>query len=207
VTTPGRQPAVVRGGDPALARAVGEGARRVRFEPDASSDLARALGLGRVATGGGPELALDALRLVEPAGLAVNAVVLGTAPDQLRRCDRRHGIVVRVDGRVVFDGRAAGVVVAVGEFLRGLDVVPRGHPGDGVAEVQVYALAPGERPEMRRRLRAGAHVPHPRIRERTGARVDVRASRPLPLEVDGERVGRVSNLSVEVVRAAYAVCL
>ena len=39
-----------------------------------------------------------------------------------------------------FSERATTVVVLVGQYLRGADVSPRGHPGDGAAEVQVYAM-------------------------------------------------------------------
>jgi diacylglycerol kinase family enzyme len=60
---------------------------------------------------------------------------------------------------------------------------------------------------MRRRLRAGAHLPHPRIRQHAGTRFDVRAARRLPLEVDGEAHPRVSTVGVEVLPAAYAMCL
>ena len=34
-----------------------------------------------------------------------------------------------LDGRPWFAGPATTVVIAIGQFLRGLDVVPRGHPG------------------------------------------------------------------------------
>jgi hypothetical protein len=200
-------PAIVRGGDVALARAVDSGVRRIRFEPEPGSDLARALGLGRAATPGHLEVVLDALRLVEPEGLAVNAVVLGVPPDRLGWAHRRHHLIVQVDGHVAFEGRAASVVLAIGQFLRGADVVPRGHPGDGHAEVQVYALRAGERREMRRRLRAGAHVPHPRIRAGRGTRFAVLADRSLPLEVDGARQGRTRTVTAEILAGAYVLAV
>ena len=47
---------------------------------------------------------------------------------------------IEVDGQPWFAGSATTVVIANGQFLRGADIVPRGHPGDGRLEVQVYEL-------------------------------------------------------------------
>ena len=173
----------------------------VRFRPSPRSDLARALGLGP-ASAGATEVAIDALE-IEPDGAAVNAVVLGPPPDRLRWNARAPDITVRIDGRPWFRGRATTVVVASGQFLRGADVVPRGHPGDGWAEVQVYALTRRARRPMRRRLPTGTHVPHPGIRAGRARRVDIEvAGRGLPVEVDGHRRGRTTRLGVTLVPAA-----
>jgi len=173
----------------------------VRFRPSPRSDLARALGLGP-ASAGATEVAIDALE-IEPDGAAVNAVVLGPPPDRLRWNARAPDITVRIDGRPWFRGRATTVVVASGQFLRGADVVPRGHPGDGWAEVQVYALTRRARRPMRRRLPSGTHVPHPGIRAGRARRVEIEvAGRGLPVEVDGHRRGRTTRLGVTLVPAA-----
>ena len=110
-------------------------------------------------------------------------------------------ITVRVDGRAWFSGRATTVVVANGQFLRGNDLVPRGHPGDGWAEVQVYTLAP-RRGAMRRRLPTGTHVPHPGVRSGQARRVEVEVAGPVPVEVDGRPQGRTGRLVVTLVPAA-----
>ena len=91
----------------------------------------------------------------------MNMVVVGTAPGKLRATSRSHQMRVVVDGREVFTGPATTVVIANGQFLDDGDIVPRGHPGDGRIEVQVYALRPRERRGMRRRLPSGAHLPAP----------------------------------------------
>jgi hypothetical protein len=176
----------------------------VRFRPSSRSDLARALGLGP-ARAGTTEVAVDALAVrIGGAGgddlAAVNAVVLGAAPDRLSWGVRSSRVAVHVDGRPWFTGRATTVVVANGQFLRGTDLVPRGHPGDGWAEVQVYALGQRERAEMRRRLPTGTHVPHPRIAGGRAQRVEVDvAGHRLPLEVDGHPHGRSDRLEVTLV--------
>ncbi|HEX3669154.1 MAG TPA: hypothetical protein VHY55_08390 [Acidimicrobiia bacterium] len=173
----------------------------VRFRPSPRSDIARALGLGPTSTGA-TEVAIDALE-VEPDDGALNAVVLGAPPDRLRWSARASDITVRVDGRPWFRGRATTVVVASGQFLRGADVVPRGHPGDGWAEVQVYALTRRARRPMRRRLPAGTHVPHPGIRTGRARRVEVAvAGRGLTVELDGRPRGRTTRLEVTLVPSA-----
>ena len=168
----------------------------IRFHPT-KSDLARAVGVdaGRL---NGVEVALDMLRLAD-GSLAANMIVAGVPPDHLRRFSRRIRVTVEVDGREWFAGRATTVVVATGQFLRALDVVPRGHPGDGRAEVQVFAPRIGERAAMRARLANGTHLPHPRIAFRIGRRIDVRWEVERPLEMDGAQVGKTAGLTIDVV--------
>jgi hypothetical protein len=84
-----------------------------------------------------------------------------------------------------------------------VDLVPRGHPGDDRLEVQIYALRPQERRAMRRRLPPGDHLPHPRIHQLSGRRVEVRiGGRPAPVEADGIARGAVEGLTAEVTSAA-----
>jgi hypothetical protein len=176
----------------------------VRFVPAAGSDLARALGLRADAEPRGLALPLDALELADGT-IAVNAVVLGTPPDRLTALRRAAPVELGLDDRDADAplSRATTVVVATGQWLRALDLVPRGHPGDGRAEVQVYGLRPGERRAMRRRLPAGTHLPHPRIVTRTVRTVTVRTTRPWPLELDGRSRGTIDELRVTLVPARY----
>jgi hypothetical protein len=195
----------VAGGDPDLAGALAGEAPDplVRFSPSAASDLARAVGLTSAsAESAGVAAPVDLLRLAG-GGVAVNAVVIGTGPDRLRWWHRRRPLTVEVDGRTAFTGRASTVAVLNGQYLRGSDLSPRGHPGDGMAEIQVYAVGGGQRSGLRRRLRAGAHLPHPDITIRRGRSVAVRLARAAPLELDGRPAGRVASFQVEVVPAAY----
>ncbi len=194
--------AEIDGGDADLAATVTtHPGALIRFRPAASSDVARAVG-ARSSGAAGIELPLDALRIVG-AGLATNMVVAGTPPDRLRRFSRRIFVTVGVDGAEWFAAPATTVVVATGQFLRGLDVVPRGHPGDGRAELQVYAPEPGEAGAMRRRLGTGMHVPHPRIAQRAGRRIDIRWVRPQRLEIDGVARATALAVTIEVVPGAY----
>jgi hypothetical protein len=200
----------VEGDDRVLAAAVGSHPHaRIAFRPAVTSDFARVVG-SRAGPDGVVEVSCDALS-VEGDGVvttAVNMVVFGTAPDRQRWWSRSPRVLVRVDGRVVHDGAATAVVVANGQHLRGNDVFPRGHPGDGRAEVQVYCLERRERAAMRARLRRGEHVPHPRIRTAAGARVEVWAAEGIRrLEVDGEAASPVTEIAVTVVPAAFTLVL
>jgi hypothetical protein len=195
----------VRGDDAALAAAVGAApGALIAFRPGAASDLARAVGLqpGLEPAPHATDAPVDAVRIAGD-GLACNAVVLGVPPDRLRWTSAAPLVEVDVDGRAWFAGSATTVVIANGQFLRGADLIPRGHPGDGRLEVQVYELRRRERRAMRRRLAVGAHVPHPRIRSRTARRVEVRAPHDWALEVDGVRGEPVRTLVGEVVPAAF----
>jgi YegS C-terminal NAD kinase beta sandwich-like domain len=197
---------VVTGDDADLAEAVAEHlGSRVSYRAAPGSDFARAIGLAD-ASDATTELPCDALEVAADgtAHTAVNMVVFGTAPDRQRWWSRARRVLVRVDGRVVHDGDALGVVIANGQHLRGYDVVPRGHPGDGRAEVHVYALERGERRAMRSRLRDGTHVPHPRIVTATGRQIDVWAAEGIRrLEIDGHPRSPVTGLTVTVRPEAF----
>jgi hypothetical protein len=199
----------VSGGDGRLASIVAQCLKDplVHFAAAPDSDLARAVGLVAGAAPAGMALPLDVLAVIMGEGpdaiVAVNSVVVGVAPDRLRAWHRPAGLSVEIDGKPV-DAEAATTLVAMnGQYLRGLDVSPRGHPGDGVAEAQLYALPPGARRAMRSRLTVGAHLPHPAIIIRRAHRLVVRAGRPVPLEVDGIARGKVTDLELTLRPAAY----
>jgi hypothetical protein len=194
----------VAGGDAALAAVLARGVADplIRFTAAPGSDLARAVGLVAGAAPSGMALPLDVLDL--GGGLvAVNSVVVGAAPDRLRPWHRPAGLTIEIDGTPVEAGAATTLVVMNGQYLRGLDVSPRGHPGDGVAEAQLYALPPAARRAMRSRLPSGAHLPHPAITLRRAKRLVVRAARPVPLEIDGAPAGRITALELTLRSSAY----
>lgn len=195
----------VNGGDRVLAQALGGVTDPlIRFVAAADSDLARAIGFVAGAASAGLALPLDVLAIDGPVGMqAVNSVVVGVPPDRLRSWHRPAGLSVEIDGAAIDAANATSLVVMNGQYLRGLDLSPRGHPGDGVAEAQLYALPPGARRAMRTRLVTGAHLPHPAITVRRARRVLVRASRRAALEVDGNPAGEITALEITVHPAAY----
>ena len=225
---------VVDGDDAALAAVVAEHDPGVRlaWRPALDPDFARVVGLGAaIGRATALDLPCDAMAItllpalpahpprsgsegledVRPR-VAVNMAVFGVAPDRLRWTSPSHRIRVEVDGRVLHDGPASGVVVANGQFLRGADVVPRGHPGDGRLEVQVYAVPRGQRRAFRDRLRTGSHVPHPGIHQATGWSIEVVAlgrrrgsAAGRPLELDGAEATMAGGFRADVSEAAFVL--
>ncbi|MEX2100029.1 MAG: hypothetical protein WEB19_01310 [Acidimicrobiia bacterium] len=202
---------VVDGDDVALARAVARAPHpRLWFRPTEGSDFAKSVG---IAVGAHPERATAELpcdiltgRLDDREVVAVNMIVVGAAPDRQVWRSRDARLRVHVDGRELHDGPATAVVIANGQYLRGADVVPRGHPGDARVEVHVYTLGRGERRAMRSRLATGRHVPHPRIAVASGRRVVVEgANAPIPVEIDGARAGSAGRLEIEVTPGAFSL--
>lgn len=189
----------VRGDDTALAAVVGDDPASVplvRFDP-VGSELARTVGI----TVGDREprgIALPVDAIDTDLGRAVNVVIVGVAPPALRPWHRARDVTVRVDGRTLHEGPATTVVIANGQFSGAADLAPRGHPGDGRLEVQVYALRAGERAAMRRRLPTGTHLPHPRIATTTGRTVVVTAAVARPVALDGRPVGSRTGLTASV---------
>ena len=82
---------------------------------------------------------------------------------------------------------------------------PRAHPGDALLDTYRCTLTLGDLPKVRARLHHGTHLPHPRIRERRARAVQVELEGALPVEVDGELVGRGRRLSVRVEPDALTV--
>jgi hypothetical protein len=196
------------GGDADLARLLERhpGAL-VRYRAAPDSDLARALGISATGELSGLAAPIDGLK-VDPGGHAVNGVVLGVPPARVRATTPSANVAVSVNGREIATGRATTVVIANGQFFDGLDVVPRGHPGDGRLEVQVYALRRGERRAMRARLPQGVHLPHPRITTTTGRQVEVHVrDGRMPLTVDGVAHEPVADLAVALMPAALRLLL
>jgi hypothetical protein len=176
----------------------------VQFTPTTDSDLARAVGLNNNARLTN-EVALDALRVNRDI-TACNIVILGTPPDRLRRWSPRSDLLVTIDG-VSTHANAMAVVVAIGQFLRGHDVVPRGHPGDGRAEVHIYEIPRSHVRAMRRRLPRGAHVPGPGIFQRSGRHITIQAQSQVSLEVDGVTLPPTDHLDLEVLPDRYRLLI
>ncbi|MDP9074761.1 MAG: hypothetical protein M3N98_11415 [Actinomycetota bacterium] len=78
------------------------------------------------------------------------------------------------------------------------DLGPRSHPGDGLLDTYQVKLAVGDLWKVRARLRHGAHLPHPGIRERRVGALQVELDAALPVEADGVPLGRARVLSVRV---------
>jgi hypothetical protein len=96
-------------------------------------------------------------------------------------------------------------VVMNAQWYRGWNLGPRAHPGDGLLDSYRARLGPVDRLRVRTRLHHGTHLPHPAIHEERAAAVQVGFERALVVWLDGQRLGRVQNLSVRVEPAALQV--
>jgi diacylglycerol kinase family enzyme len=89
-------------------------------------------------------------------------------------------------------------VVMNAQWLGGLNLGPRAHPNDGLLDVYDARLGLADVVKVRARARAGAHLPHPGIKERRVPAAQVGFDRPLTVWLDGMRVGPARGLSVRV---------
>jgi hypothetical protein len=139
-------------------------------------------------TVGGPHPGTQRDALVLPADLGVADL------DGEERCFVAH-LVVR---RWWWRGRLVAVMNA--QFLGTWDVAPRSHPNDG--RLDVVDVAPSlsgiDRWRAGRRLPSGTHVPHPSITVRQTSTWATTFDEPTPVWLDGERVGEVVELTVQV---------
>ena len=127
-------------------------------------------------------------------------VDLGIAEfDGERHCFVAHAVARRPWWR----GRA--VVAMNAQWLGPWDLGPRSHPDDGLLDITDGALPWGQRLEARRRARTGTHLPHPDLRSRRVAAADYAFDRPLDIWLDGTKVGRTSDLHLNLAPDALLV--
>lgn len=123
-------------------------------------------------------------------------------------------------GEVLLDGRlhffvahlvartrwwSEALVAMNAQFLGPWIVGVRAHPNDGLLDVYEARISLPERLKVRARLRHGAHMPHPGIKERRTAHTQVDLGRPVPVALDGEALGEARNLSLRVEPDAITV--
>ncbi|MBV8979594.1 MAG: hypothetical protein JO086_01720 [Acidimicrobiia bacterium] len=74
----------------------------------------------------------------------------------------------------------------------------RAHPNDGLLDVYQADLSLADRLKVRARLGHGEYLPHPGINERRTAAVEIELDRPLPVYLDGGRVGEARTLALRL---------
>ena len=84
---------------------------------------------------------------------------------------------------------------------------PRAHPNDGLLDTYDVRLARSQLLPVRSRLHHGAHLPHPGIKERRTAALQVELEHPLPVRLDGVRTGKARVISVRVQPDALTVVI
>lgn len=169
----------------AEARALVEAARRAN-EPIPTLGL---LGGDLCATVGGRG---DVPRLTTPEAMTLPVDVGSVLID-----GRIHWFVAHlVARRSWWRGRVVAVMNA--QWIGRWDVAPKSHPGDGLLDVFDGDLSLDDRWKARSRLRTGTHVPHPGIRQRRVAALQIELDEPTPIWLDGERVATGRTLSIRL---------
>lgn len=134
-----------------------------------------------------------------------------------------QGVRFTVDlGEVLLDGRVhlfvahlvarnrlwtRSFVAMNAQYLGQWNLGPRAHPNDGLLDTYDAHLPTSQLLTVRARLHHGAHLPHPGIRERRTAALQVALERPLPVRLDGVAAGKASVISVRVEADALTVVI
>ncbi len=169
----------------------------------------RAIDVGRAQTDSGE------WRFAVMAGIGFDAAMVGDAPETLKARvgwpayvvsaarhlrDKPMTVGIRVDDGPRVTRRARTVVVGnVGRLQAGIELLPGARPDDGVLDVLVVAPR-----DLLGWGRVGAHVltrgaaADRRIDRYAGRRVEVRTLEPQPMQLDGDPMGKVMRLVVEV---------
>jgi len=89
------------------------------------------------------------------------------------------------------EGRMHDVVIANGRFFGGgMMICPEAEPDDGLFDVLTIGdLTKRDLLLTLPKTYKGRHLPHPKAELLRGARVEIDATRPLPVELDGEQPG------------------
>jgi YegS/Rv2252/BmrU family lipid kinase len=115
---------------------------------------------------------------------------------------RNDEVRVTVDGERR-EGRMHDVVVANGRFFGGgMMISPEAEPDDSLFDVLTIGdLTKRDLLFTLPKTYKGRHLPHPKAELLRGARVEIDAARPLPVELDGEQPG-TTPVTFEIVPKA-----
>ncbi|MFZ9541564.1 MAG: hypothetical protein ACO292_10545 [Ilumatobacteraceae bacterium] len=157
-------------------------------------DMARTIGVVIPPTEGSSARRLDVDLLTVEMMIGESVVVV----------DANAHVVLRE--RRIVGGRLRGRFFAVmnAQYLRGRDMVPRGHPNDGRCEIVSVdsSMGPRQRILAWSRARSGRHLPHPRIAVRSVSEWSLpetsKHDAGLVVEIDGVRRGVARSVTVRV---------
>jgi YegS/Rv2252/BmrU family lipid kinase len=115
---------------------------------------------------------------------------------------RNAQVTVRV-GDEERSGAMYDVMVANGRYLGGgMKICPEADPADGLFDVLLIGdISKRDLVLTLPKIYRGTHLPHPKAELLRGARVEIEAAIPLPVELDGEQPG-TTPASFEIVPAA-----
>lgn len=215
--------ALVNSGVPMAVLPVGTGnllARNLDLPLDVDEALDVACGPGRRTI---DLLESGTRRFAVMAGLGFDAAMIRETDDDLKarigwpaylvgvgraiRRSRRTRYTVQVDDAAAISRHAVGVLVGnVGSLQGGVAVLPEASPEDGLLDVLL--LAPRSRwgwPALAVRI-AARRPGGPHAEVLRGKQVHIAVSRATPVEYDGDHLGDVDQLDVEVLPGVLTVC-
>ena len=175
------------------ALAIQHGATHVWLE---SGDILRALGLA---------VSTRALKVGEPCRLLPCDVLMVQLDDAAP--------VLALSSVVVGSWRKPHMWVTTGGFLGALNVAPRAHVNDGVVDALEFAggIPLRQLLLMRRRMRLGDHLPHPRLTMHRAAQVKWPSSphgaKSSAVIIDGKQRGRAAQVTIKVRPDAFLLCV
>lgn len=184
---------VVAKDEAAASAALQHGATHVWLE---SGDILRALGLS-VETG--------APKVGEPCRLLPCDVLMVQLDDAAP--------VLALSSVVVGSWRKPQIWVTTGGFLGELNVAPRAHVNDGLIDALEFkgSIRLRQLLLMRRRMRLGDHLPHPRLTMHRGTEVTWPSSphgaKSSAVSIDGKQRGRTAHLTINVRPDAFLLCV
>ncbi len=98
--------------------------------------------------------------------------------------------------------------VTSGGFLGDLNVAPRAHPNDGLADALGFDdVSLRTYLAIRRRMRLGDHLPHPQLTMTRAAHVQWQGTRRASVWIDGKLHGRFSDVHIVVHPDAFSLCV
>ena len=130
-------------------------------------------------------------------------------PIDLATVDTGDMVVVMAASLVIRSRFWAGEIRSVmnASYLGEWNVSPAGHPNDGRLDVIEAQLGLSDRLKARKRLPAGAHVPHPSISIRRLKSVSWPVEGAQRVTIDGEQFPGVRSVSVQVCPDATVVAI
>ncbi len=117
---------------------------------------------------------------------------------------RSEEVSVRIDGELFYQGRACLVAVMNGtRYGGGFYISPASDLFDGYLNVVIgRELGKKDLLQLLVKVLRGTHLPDPRVAHAVGRRVEVKWAAPTEAHLDGDLIGPINELSVEVLPAA-----
>ncbi|MGK2958366.1 MAG: hypothetical protein ACSLFB_08220 [Acidimicrobiales bacterium] len=103
--------------------------------------------------------------------------------------------------------RGKAILAMNAAWLGGWNAGPKAHPGDALIDLYEADIPISQRVKVRARLPLGAHLPHPAIRGRRANTHDLTLKQPLPVYLDGQRLGTFSHIELSLEPDALTIVI